>query len=80
MDYLTAGWNTFRFVMTPEELPCVVMAPFTLFLMNGGEGNAAVSTRVSYIQYLQFTVGLELSFPKRIQFAEGNRYGASKGT
>ena len=48
--------------------PCVVLAPFTFNILNNGNGKPSISTKVSYLQYPEYTVGLELSYPKKIQY------------
>lgn len=48
--------------------PCAVLAPFTLNILNDGNGKSSISTKVSYLQYPEYTVGLELSYPKKIQY------------
>lgn len=59
--------------------PCVIIYPFTVYIMQG-DGKVSASTRVSYAQYPECVAGLELSYPKQIQYECGSSYEALKST
>jgi len=48
--------------------PCINFSPFTFYVMEDKNGKCRVSTRVSYTQYPENIIGIELSYPKNIQF------------
>lgn len=59
--------------------PCVSIHPFTLCLMKEDD-RIRVSTRVSYLQYPEYIVGLEMVYPKKIQFECGSSYEELRST
>lgn len=48
--------------------PCINFSPFTFYLIEDKNGKSRISTQVSYIQCPENVVGIELSYPKNIQF------------
>lgn len=69
-----------KFYLPDFDEPCVNFAPFTLFNMKDKNGKLSISTRVSYIQYPENTVGLQMSYPKNIQFSMGEDYELLRST
>lgn len=60
--------------------PCVDFSPMTLFNMRDKNGSLMVSTRVSYCQYPENTVGIVMSYPKKIQYSMGEDYEPLRST
>lgn len=48
--------------------PCINFVPFTFYVMEDKNGKRRISTQVSYTQCPENVVGIELSYPKNIQF------------
>lgn len=78
----THEYNGELFMRPAFVEPCIHLAPFTFNVMRDNNGNLSISKRVSYTQHPENTVGIEVSYPKRIQFkssANGN-YGMLQST
>ncbi len=62
------------------EQPAACLSPFTLTFSRNTQQQFTASTRGSFIQHAQNYFGLELSYPKRIQFSSGTEYEPMHGT
>ncbi|MCM1127433.1 MAG: hypothetical protein NC429_13295 [Lachnospiraceae bacterium] len=48
--------------------PCVNLSPFILSVIRSKNGSFSINTKFSYIQNPENTVGIKLSYPKKIQY------------
>ena len=60
--------------------PCAVLRHFPLYLSAAKDGKPSLSISASSIQYPEKTVGLELLFPKQIQYPCGEGYSSLQAT
>lgn len=67
------------FQLSCFDEPCVSLHPFALSIMQEDE-RIHVSTRVSYAQYPEYIVGLEMFYPKQIQYEQRLSYEELKST
>ena len=56
------------------EEPCLHLQYFPLFLLSDSKGKINLSTSCSCTQFPHYTTGLQLCFPKNIQYKQGDDY------